>query len=286
MPAAVPKTKFQDLFESAGYVLRCGGTDFDVARLAAGAKQLKSADAIGSLELQAVLALIKDQVQDAYDLYERAVIASGRAVDVVQRAMVVFGLAGHSFIVRDIYRKYIQLDEMTPGVKEHLASALGFCGWAAESTAIRLNLLESGHKPHDRIMDLDGLHYPTAGNTDDGSESLPLSSAIRSMRMTTHALADAGVSEEWIAERVGAALAFLRRHHEAVVAVRPSPVPQERGNQGLLVNFYVEAPVEQASMTEWELYAFLAETFPDVLDSESVGFALISVGSEGATNAH
>lgn len=281
MTGAVAQTNFKDLYERADRFLRMGATQLDVARLASEAKALRNADVVESREISAMVALIKGDAPAAVAEFERAIEASARRFDVVARSMMFLGIAGQHLPVADFYHRYISLDRLPPDDREYVASALGFSGWVAESSMIRLAMKEAEMtltpKP-----DIPGLKFPPKKDDLESEDEFYESASLNSMIMSDDALASIGVSEEWIAERVGSSLQFLLEQHTEVVAVRPSPVPQEGGRQGIIVNFFVDVEVERGSELEWDLFGHLASQFPDVMESEDVSFALVATGGAHA----
>jgi hypothetical protein len=278
---AVAQTKFKDLYERADRLLRQGASQFDVARLASDAKALRNADVVESREISAVVSLIKRDLPGAVAEFERAIEASARRFDVVARSMMMLGLVGQSLPVAEFYRRYITIDRLPPDDREYVASALGFSGWVAESTAIRVAIKEAGMTLTPR-GDIPGLMFPAKSSVEESADDFCESTSLSSMLMSDGALAAIGISEEWIAERVGSSLRFLLDQHIEVVAVRPSPVPQDGGRQGVIVNFFVGVDVQRASEIEWDLFAHLISEFPDVMDNDDVSFALVATGGKDA----
>ncbi|HGM7097156.1 hypothetical protein JY407_05080 [Stenotrophomonas maltophilia] len=281
MTGAVAQTKFRDLYEKADRLLRRGGFQIDIARLASEAKDLRNADPVEAREISAMVSLIKRDMPAAVAEYERAIEASGRRFDVLVRGMMVLGLVGQSSSVADFYRRYVCIEELDPDSREYVASALGFSGWAAESTMIRLAMKEAG-MALTSSAEIEGLVLPPKSSHHDSEAAPGVSASLSSLHMSRGALEATGISEEWIAERVGASLRFLLDRHTDVIAVRPSPVPQEGGRQGIIVNFFVDVDAESGSAIEWDLFGHLTSEFPDVLDNEDVSFALVATGGVNA----
>lgn len=277
MTGAVAQTKFSNLYDKARDLLRTGASEIEIARLASEAKSLRNADVVESREILALVSLIKREIPEAIAEYEKAIQLSGRRFDVVARAMMILGVVGQSMVVGDLYRRYVDVDVLPPDDREFVASAIGFSGWAAESTSIRLAMKDAG-MPITPKTSIPGLVFPVEGNQKEGEAGMSESASLSGLMLSHESLAAAGVSDEWVAERVGSALRFLLDEHKEVMAVRPSPVPQEGGRQGLIVNFFVDEDLDATSQIEWDLFGHLASAFPDVMDNEDVSFALVATG--------
>lgn len=277
MTGAVAQTKFVDLYDKARAMMMSGGNNIEVARLAAEAKSLRNADIIESREITALVSLIKRDFPAAIAEYQKAIESSGQRFDVVARGMMILGVAGQSMTVGDFYRRYVNVEGLPPDDREVVASAIGFSGWAAESTAIRMAMTEAGMTLTAKT-NIPGLVFPTEGCQKEGEASPSESASLSGLLLSHEALDAIGISDSWVAERVGSALRFLLDQHKEVMAVRPSPVPQEGGRQGLIVNFFVDDDLDSASEVEWDLFGHLASEFPDVTEKEDVSFALVATG--------
>lgn len=273
MTQAAPATKFETLKQRIVSAISVAPSEFELRQLHAEAKKLANADSLGSVELRAMLACIEGDVEEADRLYRGVLRATGNSVERLFRYLMLLASAGYSSRLGEVYREFVVLSELPLQAREIVAKVLGYSGWAAESTMIRQQLLEAGYEID--AGNVGELNFAT--QKEGGDDRLPRSAVLEAMLTNAETLARVGVDDAWVADRVGDAIQFFRSRNTDLKAVRTIATPREDGNFGLLVNLYVDQTPEQAAESEWDLYGFMADRSPELLDLEDVGFAAIGM---------
>ncbi|WP_372363846.1 hypothetical protein ACCQ07_05255 [Xanthomonas sp. NCPPB 3583] len=276
MANAAPATIFDAVQAKVLAAIGTGISEFEARSLRAEAEKLSRADPLSAIELKAMLAIADGRLEEADEMYARVLRASGNPLDRLLRYLSVLSRAGHAEQLGRVYRSRVNLADLAPHSRELMAKILGFCGWAVESTRIRRELGATGYQLD--YGPITSLHFPdeAAKEASMPGEWIPRSQSIRDLTITEETMASLGTDDSWIAARVGDALQFFRSRAIDVLAVRSSPTPRESGEQGLLVNIYVNALIDEASDAEWEMFGYLCDRSPDILDIDGVGFAVVA----------
>lgn len=270
---AAPATNFEPLKKRITDAIAIAPSEFELRQLRSEATKLANADPMGSVELRAMLACIEGDVDEADRLYRGVFGATGNSVERVFRYLMLLAQAGYSARAGAVYREFLTLSELAPQAHERLAKVLGFCGWAAESTMIRQQLVQTGYELENKIFE----DISFVASEQEGDDRLPSSITLGALLTDARALSAIGVEDAWVADRVGDAIQFFRSRSTGVMAVRSTAIPHDDGHVGLLVNFYVDQTSEDAAEAEWDLHGFMAERSPDLVDVEDVAFAAIGV---------
>ena len=273
MTQAAPATNFEPLKKRICDAIAIAPSEFELRQLRSEALKLANADPLGSIELRAMLACIEGDVAEGERLYRGVFRATGNSVERVFRFLAFLASSGYSARAGAIYRDFVTLSDMPPQDRELVAKALGFCGWAAESTLIRQQLVEIGYELDKGTVEDLSFVSPVH----EGDDRLPRSTTLMGMLTDFETLAAVGVEDAWVADRVGDAIQFFRSRNTDVKAIRSVATPREDGRFGLLVNIYVDQTSEDAAEAEWDMHGFMAERSPDLIDTEDVAFAAVGV---------
>ncbi|UYB51135.1 hypothetical protein OCJ37_14190 [Xanthomonas sp. AM6] len=275
MAQSVPRTILKDLLHRANELLHSGRwTEFDVKRLAAEAEKLSRSDALGALEVKAMVSVLDNDLSSADALYDRVLRATGGSEQRLVRYLHLLAFSGQPLKLMSVFKGLVA-DEgtLSPAARAHIAQALGYCGWLSESGRIRDELSAAGHSIGD--TSISELEYPE----DREGESQGGGMAILSKQHFLTApfvIEQNSVDPEALAVLVGEVHSFLRSRGAPASAVRGLSSPRDDGTSSVMMNFVVKAEAEEASDLEWSLYGHLAQQESALLADGVVTIGLIS----------